>query len=158
MKSSVTTYALGAALAGAVALASNAVLANPPGASCPVTHAALTAALEGAAPDEPNNGGLGNEMWATVVNVDGVVCNVTRTGALNDQWPGSRVISAQKAHTAWAFSLNGGAGGTVDTLSTANLWAATQPGGSLWELTQSNPVNAAAAYAGNHIKNGKPCD
>ncbi len=152
MKSSVTTYALGAALAGAVAFASNAVLADPPGASCPVTHAELTDALAAAAPDAANNGGFNFHMWATVVNVNGVVCNVTRTADLGEQWPASRVISAQKAHTAWSLSHQ------TFALSTANLWAPTQPGGSLWELTQSNPVNAAAAYAGNHIKNGKPCD
>jgi len=97
-------------------------------------------------------------MWATVVNRDGVVCNVARTADLNAQWPASRVISAQKAHTAWSLSLDSGTGGAVDTLSTANLWAATQPGGSLWELTQSNPVNADKAYNGNPKKFGTPSD
>ena len=45
-------------------------------------------------------------MWGTIVDRDGVVCAVAFTG--NDrgaQWPGSRVISAQKANTANAFSL-----------------------------------------------------
>jgi uncharacterized protein GlcG (DUF336 family) len=51
------------------------------------------------------------------------------------------VISAQKANTANAFSLDGLA------LSTANLYSAVQPfGGSLYALPHSNPVNAAAAY------------
>ena len=55
-------------------------------------------------------------MWATVVDRDGVVCAVAFTGDdRGDQWPGSRVISAQKANTANAFSLPGLA------LSTANL-------------------------------------
>jgi hypothetical protein len=83
-------------------------------------------------------------MWATVVNRDGIVCAVTFTGAnRGDQWPGSRVISAQKANTANAFSLGGFA------LSTANLYSAVQPGGSLFGLQESNPVNVAVAYAGD---------
>ncbi len=59
-----------------------------------------------------------------------------------DQWPGSRVISAQKANTANAFSLEGFA------LSTANLYAAVQPGGSLFGLQESNPVDPDVAYRG----------
>jgi uncharacterized protein GlcG (DUF336 family) len=89
------------------------------------------------------NGGFNLDMWATVVNRDGVVCAVAFTGDnRGSQWPGSRVISAQKANTANAFSLPGLA------LSTANLWAATQPGGSLFGLQHSNPVDTAAAYKG----------
>ena len=83
-------------------------------------------------------------MWATVVNRDGVVCAVAFTGEdRGDQWPGSRVISAQKANTANAFSLPGLA------LSTANLFTAVQPGGSLFGLQESNPVNTIVAYGGN---------
>src|SRR5947209_4262656 len=53
-----------------------------------------------------SNGGFNLDMWATVVNRDGVVCAVAFTGAdRGSQWPGSRVISAQKANTANAFSL-----------------------------------------------------
>jgi uncharacterized protein GlcG (DUF336 family) len=52
------------------------------------------------------------------------------------------VISAQKANTANAFSLDGFA------LSTANLFAAVQPGGSLFGLQESNPVDTDVAYAG----------
>ena len=66
------------------------------------------------------NGGFNLDMWATVVNRDGVVCAVAFTGGnRGDQWPGSRVISAQKANTANAFSLPGLA------LSTANLYSRT---------------------------------
>ena len=84
-------------------------------------------------------------MWATIVDNNGVVCAVANTGAgSNAQWLGSRVISAQKANTANACSLN-----TSLALSTANLWAATQPGGSLFGLQFSNPVNPAVAYAGD---------
>lgn len=82
------------------------------------------------------NGGFGLNMWATVVNRDGIVCNVAFSGTdRGDQWPGSRVISAAKAYTANAYSLPGLA------LSTANLYASGQPGGSLWGLQFSNPVN-----------------
>ncbi|HEY2819273.1 MAG TPA: heme-binding protein, partial [Casimicrobiaceae bacterium] len=90
-----------------------------------------------------NNGGFGLPMWATIVSRQAIVCTVTRSAALGAEWPGSRVISAQKANTANAFSLPGLA------LSTANLYSAVQPGGSLFGLQESNPVDPAAAYAGN---------
>ncbi len=99
---------------------------------------ALTAARQA------NNGGLNLDMWGTMVNRDGVVCAVASTGAeVGSQWPGSRVISAQKANTANAFSLKGLA------LSTANLYSAVQPGGSLFGLQASNPVDVSVAYAGD---------
>ena len=97
--------------------------------------AALSAARQQA------NGGFNLDMWGTVVNRDGVVCAVAFTGSdRGSQWPGSRVISAQKANTANAFSLPGLA------LSTANLFAAVQPGGSLYGLQHSNPVETLVAY------------
>src|SRR5437899_6607134 len=87
------------------------------------------------------NGGFNLDMWATIVNRDGLVCAVAFTGSdRGQQWPGSRVISAQKANTANAFSLPGLA------LSTANLYAAVQPGGSLFGLQHSNPVDVSVAY------------
>ena len=92
---------------------------------------------------EKENGGLGFEMWATILDRNGKVVDVVFSGEhRGDQWPGSRVISAQKANTANAFSLDGLA------LSTANLFAATQPGGSLYGLQESNPVDAEVAYTG----------
>ncbi|MFA7095868.1 MAG: heme-binding protein [Gammaproteobacteria bacterium] len=106
-----------------------------------------------------NNGGLGNNMWATIVDSSGAVCAVTRTGDLpGGQWLGSRVISAQKANTANAFSLNAGATGTPIALSTANLYAAVQPGGSLFGLQESNPVNASIAYEGDPASFGAAGD
>src|SRR3954470_10755665 len=115
------------------------------------SHSALRSALE-AAQAQPN-GGFKLQMWATVVNRDGVVCAVAFTGDdRGDQWPGSRVISAQKANTANAFSLPGLA------LSTANLYSAVQPGGSLFGLQESNPVNVDVAYGGNAKNNGQPND
>jgi uncharacterized protein GlcG (DUF336 family) len=69
---------------------------------------------------------------------------VAFTGAnRGSQWPGSRVISAQKANTANAFSL------PKLALSTADLYSAVQPGGSLYGLQHSNPVNTDVAYRGN---------
>ena len=92
-------------------------------------------------------------MWATVVNRDGVVCAVAFTGNnRGDQWPGSRVISAQKANTANAFSLPRLA------LSTANLYSAVQPGGSLFGLQESNPVDVGVAYGGNSGNYGQAND
>ncbi len=111
------------------------------------THAAVKAALTKIVAEK--NGGFGLHMWATLVDRDGVVQLVAFSGNdRGDQWPGSRVISAQKAHTANAFSLPGLA------LSTANLFTAVQPGGSLYGLQHSNPVNTAIAYAGSSEKIG----
>jgi uncharacterized protein GlcG (DUF336 family) len=114
-------------------------------------HETLRTALVTARNDD--NGGFNLEMWATVVNRDGEVCAVVFTGAeRGDQWPGSRVISAQKANTANAFSLPGLA------LSTANLYSATQPGGSLYGLQLSNPVDTSVAYGGDAIHFGQADD
>src|SRR4029077_19503143 len=99
------------------------------------------------------NGGFNLDMWATVMNRDGVVCAVAFTGSdRGEQWPGSRVISAQKANTANAFSLPGLA------LSTANLYSAVQPGGSLYGLQHSNPVDVKSAYGGSSKNNGQKND
>ena len=99
------------------------------------------------------NRGFGNAMWGTVVNRDGVVCAVVFTGATrDDQWPGSRVISAQKANTANAFSLDHLA------LSTANLYPLVQPGASLFGLQESNPVDTDVAYQGPARNYGQPND
>lgn len=101
--------------------------------------------------------GLSLRQWGTIVDRDGVVCAVVTSGGpggtnLDAQWLGSRVISAQKASTANAFSVTGLA------LSTANLYAATQPGGSLYGLQFSNPVSTAAAYGDNRNCHRVGCD
>ncbi len=115
------------------------------------SYSALRAALT-AARLQPN-GGFSLDMWATVVNRDGVVCAIAFTGGnRGDQWPGSRVISAQKANTANAFSLPNLA------LSTANLFTATQPGGSLFGLQHSNPVDTEVAYRGDSKDYGQSDD
>ncbi len=142
-------------LVGSLILGAGTARADDDGRANPCnalpSHTALRSALvaaQGAA-----NGGFGLGMWATVVNRDGVVCAVAFTGGdRGDQWPGSRVISAQKANTANAFSLPGLA------LSTANIYSAVQPGGSLFGLQESNPVNVDVAYGGNSADNGQAND
>jgi len=115
-------------------------------------YAALKAALVSAVSAETS--GLNNHMWATLVDRSGVVCAVAFSGlGLGSQWLASRVISAQKANTANSLSLDvssssagsGQAGGLA--LSTANLYSAVQPGGSLFGLQESNPVDPTVAYA-----------
>jgi uncharacterized protein GlcG (DUF336 family) len=148
------------ALAGAIALgvASATARAEDPGAAAEPAnckglpgYSALKSALSNA--QSQANGGFNLDMWATVVNRDGIVCAVAFTGTdRGSEWPGSRVISAQKAYTANAFSLPGLA------LSTANLYAAIQPGGTLYGLQHSNPVNTLAAYKGPAANFGQAND
>jgi uncharacterized protein GlcG (DUF336 family) len=126
---------------------------NNNGGSCSdlPSHAQLASALK-AARAQPN-GGFNLDMWATVVDRDGIVCAVAFTGSdRGDQWPGSRAISAQKANTANSFSLPGLA------LSTANLYSAVQPGGSLYGLQHSNPVDPQVVYRGPTKNFGQPND
>lgn len=93
--------------------------------------------------DRSANGGLGNPMWAVLVDRGGTICAITRSGeSFGEQWLGSRAIAASKAYTANAFSLPGFA------LSTANLYWPTQPGNSLYGTALANPINALALYAG----------
>ncbi|MBK8816689.1 MAG: heme-binding protein [Methylococcaceae bacterium] len=114
-------------------------------------HQAFKKALEQAR--SLDNGGFDLDMWGTLVNRDGIVCAVAFTGnERGDQWPGSRVISAQKANTANAFSL------PKLALSTANLYTATQPGGSLFGLQHSNPVDTEEAYKGPSSNYGRGND
>ena len=111
----------------------------------------LKAQLSSAVNTSPN--GFGLNMWATIVDRDGIVCAVAFTGPdRGAQWPGSRVISAQKANTANAFGLDGVA------ISTANLYSAVQPGGSLFGLQESNPVDTDVAYKGPSSNYGKSND
>ncbi len=136
------------ALMGSLAIASNIALAD-----CKLlpNYAALKSALTTARNEA--NGGFNLDMWGTIVDRDGIVCAVAFTGNdRGDQWPGSRVISAQKANTANSFSLPSLA------LSTANLYTATQPGGSLFGLQHSNPVDTAAAYKGPSKNYGQKSD
>jgi uncharacterized protein GlcG (DUF336 family) len=147
------------------ALALGAVQARPAQAGCKdlPSHADLQATLESVVAAD-DSAGLGNEMWATIVDRDGIVCAVAFSGEdRGDQWPGSRVISAQKANTANAFSLPGDAG-FGGALSSGNLYGTVLEQGSLFGLQFSNPVDTGVAYGGpNHAGGnasnyGKPND
>ncbi|HEX4507556.1 MAG TPA: heme-binding protein [Alphaproteobacteria bacterium] len=126
-----------------------------PDAAFPIDHATLQKALRAAiAPTGgPTNGGLDNHMWAAVIDRMGVVKAVCYSGSeLGDQWPGSRAIAIEKANTANALSL------PKYAFSTANLYAGAQPGGFLFGLIETNPVDTATMYAGEAIDYGTPND
>lgn len=141
---------------------------NPRQHSCDglPTWSQLQSALKAAVAVGPNNttgnGGLGFNMWGTIVAQDGTVCAVAYSGAhYTDQWLASRVISAQKANTANGLSLGNTSPPSAAlfptglALSTANLYSAVQPGGSLYGLQFSNPVDPTDAY---FQRNGAPDD
>ena len=129
------------------------------------SQAALQSALD-AAVNAAGNGGLGFNMWGTLVAKDGTVCAVAFSGSeYTDQWLASRVISAQKATTANSLSLGEGSHMPASShfpnglaLSTANLYSAVQPGGSLYGLQHSNPVDPEIAYFGNAMLFGTAHD
>ena len=102
------------------------------GLSCPTSHAALRLALKAAVAKFKTN-----NMWAVVVNHDGVVCAVAFSGrGLNDQWLLSRQVAAAKA-----FTTNGLSTTPATALTTAQLAAmqsddlATLTGDQLSALT-----------------------
>jgi uncharacterized protein GlcG (DUF336 family) len=115
-------------------------------------HPKLRAALQKIS-KQGGNSGLGNTSWAVTVDRDGIVCAVVYSGAnRGDQWPGSRIIAAEKAHTANALST------PAFALSTANLFAAAQPGQSLYSLTTAAPPNPQAVFAGSPDQQGEAMD
>lgn len=131
-------------MAPALAQAANGCAALP-------SHAAVKHALAEAR--KADNGGLNLDMWATVVDRSGVVCAVAYSGShAGAQWPLSRMISAQKANTANGLSLDASA------LSTANLYSGVQPGGFLYGLQESNPVDTQLAYRGAAAEFGSSRD
>ena len=122
---------------------------------CPADHDKLLAALKAnvKASGGPANGGFDTNEWAAIVARDGTVCAIAFSGpTVDSQWPGSRLIAAEKANTANGLSL------AHMALSTANLYAAVQPGGPLFGLETTNPVNQAAAYAGDPKTFGSASD
>src|SRR3954471_19381436 len=124
-------------------------------AQCPTSYDRLVRVLKDSvkASGGPTNGGFENHEWAAVVARDGAVCAVAFSGAAaDDQWPGSRLIAAEKAYTANGMSLKQMA------LSTANLYAGSLPGGPLFGLQATHPVNPAAAFAGDPASFGTAAD
>jgi uncharacterized protein GlcG (DUF336 family) len=113
----------------------------------------LRSALQGIVKQgQQANGGMGNQEWAVIVNRDGIVCAVVFSGnTRSQQWPGSRMIAAEKANTANAVS------GPDYALSTANLFYPSQPGQSLYGLITQAPPNPNAAF-GDPTTFGTPND
>ena len=123
-----------------------AISGKSPVTPFPVDHAKLLGALKRSVKPAggPSNGGLDNHMWAAVVDRTGVVRAVCYSGnELGDQWPGSRAIAIEKANTANALSL------PKFAFSTANLYAGAQPGGFLFGIMTTNPVDTKTMYAGD---------
>jgi len=107
--------------------------------------------------DEYSNGdvnfGFGLDFWVTVVNRDGVNCWVAYSGEnRNAQWPGSRTISAAKAYTTNAFSLDG------NSFSTGQLLGLVQPGQSLFGLAEGNALDVTKVYTSDQDSYGTPRD
>lgn len=126
-----------------------------PASNFPVTYEALRNALRECVKPAggPTNGGLDNHMWATVIDRNGVVQAVCYSGdEPGDQWPGSRSVAIAKANTANGLSLANFA------LSTANLYAGAQPGGYLFGINATNPVDTATMYAGDPATYGTNAD
>jgi uncharacterized protein GlcG (DUF336 family) len=140
----------------AIAILSTSTLASAQKPqNCPVTHDQLAQALKQnvKASGGPDNGGLPVNEWAAVVDRLGNVCAVAFSGSkATDQWLGSRAIAVEKANTAVAFSIDKYA------ISTANLWAPSQPGGSLYGANASNPPVAQELYAGDPSQYGTNSD
>src|ERR1700733_14535175 len=71
-----------------------------PAADCPVDYDKLEKALKASVKPSggPSNGGLDNNEWAALVTRDGTICAIAFSGQKpDDQWLGSRAISAEKA-------------------------------------------------------------
>jgi len=138
-----TTDDIGAAIGRA---RSGAMASGSPMARFAVDHAKLLGALKRCVKPAggPSNGGLDNHMWAAVVDRTGIVRAVCYSGdELGDQWPGSRAIAIEKANTANALSL------PKFAFSTANLYSGAQPGGFLFGILTTNPVDTKTMYAGD---------
>lgn len=105
------------------------------------THAQLKEALQQA--QKAQNAAFGLHMWAATVNRAGVVCAVAFSGpSWGDQWPGSRLIAAQKAFTANAYSL------PKLSIGTTHLYTIAQPGQFAYGIQHSNPMDPHVAYRG----------
>jgi uncharacterized protein GlcG (DUF336 family) len=105
---------------------------------------------------EGEAGGLfsGKMEWAAIVNRSGEICVVAvATDDPLSAWPGSQAISKAKAYTANAYSTDG------MPLSTARLYTLTQPGHSLWGVSEPNPFRADCLVtpADMNATNGKVC-
>lgn len=133
----------------------NVSIGSKPQTTLTVDHAKLVAALKANVKPcgGPSNGGLDNHMWAAIVDRNGVVKAVCFCGpTIGDQWPGSRAIAIEKANTANALGLPHFA------MSTANLYSGAQPGGFLYGILETNPVDTQTMYGGESMDYGTPND
>ena len=130
------------ALSGLLILAQISFAQAPPDCSALPGHNHLRSVLQSVIKDgKEANSGLGNQEWAVVVNRDGIACAIAFSGEnRSQQWPGSRMIAAEKANTANALS------GSNYALSTANIYFPSQPGQSLYGLITLAPPNPQAAF------------
>ena len=144
---------LGLFLLGAMSAAAPALAQPTSGCAALPPAAKLRSVLQSVVKEGASkNGGLGNQEWAVIVDRNGIGCAVVYSGTdTSQEWPGSRVIAASKANTANALSNSDYA------LSTANIYAASQPGQSLYSLATSAPPNPQAAF-GNPASFGTPDD
>jgi uncharacterized protein GlcG (DUF336 family) len=129
-------------VAAAAVLIAASLAERAAAADCAVDHDRLANALKQSnkAAGGPGNGGYETHQWAAVVARDGTVCAVAFSGAkADDQWPGSRAIAMEKANTANGFSVKQMA------ISTANVFAPSQPGQPLYGLIASSPPSAELA-------------
>lgn len=156
MRRSRLVFALWAGLAAGVVIGPAALGEAAAEAACAALpeHARLRSLLQDIVKQGRDaNTGLGNQQWAVVVDRDGIVCAVVFSGPdRGAQWPGSRLIAAEKASTANALSSPNFA------LSTANLYFPSQPGQSLFGLESTAPPNPQTAYAGPPNRFGQPND
>jgi uncharacterized protein GlcG (DUF336 family) len=115
---------------------------QPSGCKSLPGHDALRSALQAAVKGGTEaNGGLGNQEWGVILDRNGIVCAVAYSGEnASQEWPGSRMIAADKANTANGFS------GPDFALSTANVYWPSQPGQSLYGIITSQPPNPQAAF------------
>jgi uncharacterized protein GlcG (DUF336 family) len=126
-----------------------------PAAKLSIDHRTLREALRASVKPAggPSNGGLDNHMWAAVVDRTGIVGAVCYSGnELGDQWPASRAIAIEKANTANGMSL------PTFAFSTANLWYGAQPGGFMFGIVTTNPVDTSTMFAGDPATYGSADD
>lgn len=132
--------------AAAVAIALMIFLDNRAGA-CALTNSVVgrvLGELKTVANLSDANGGIfrPNQVWVAIVDRDGVLCNAAKTG---DAWPAGRTAAISAATTANGFS------NASLALSTANLYAQSQPGGYYFGMSGANPFNPAFQAPGTGI-------
>ena len=158
---------VGSVLAAAILLAGDIrfARAQPQSNACGSLPSYYTLKSALAAATAADKSGLNDQLWATMMDHDGIVCAVVFSGVNRlAQPPAARVFSAQKANTANGFSTDGtsfsnGSGQPSGLAqSSANLYSDTQPGGVLWGYEVGWPVDPAVVNAGPSSLYGAPND